>query len=287
MARGITRGVIREAFQKLGGATDDIVRQVDNIADSANMMANPRRAFTEMVDEFGGIKYGDNFVMRETSPYGSRAPMYTGQNFTMKRLRPDDVEVIPPRRDMSGDIYALPGPTSTGRGGVPLLEDRGTGFIHRDFETGFTMETRQVPAVRSTNGSLSTTGGPTMADRARNAHIDADIDARMGNIDANNAKDARQRLYEEKMSRKGYHSDGSKMKFFERRQANKHWKRQDLMNSTWDEVDLELSGRNASSGIDWDGISTFAKENQLVTASAIAGTGLLGGGIAIGLLDND
>lgn len=308
MAKGISRGVIKEAIQKLGGASDDIVRSVDGIAESANMLSNPRKAFNSMIDEFGGIKYGDGFTMRRPNPYASDAPIYTGTEGRMvQRLRPEDVDVIPPSWNRSGadfqapairqrgDLVYNPGTDFT-MGGGSGVEYTGQNFtMGRGSDTVYTGPVKGGTGIVPVNGGVqSNTGLATRRlnnadDLARDAHINADIDSRMNAMDSANAADRARTKKEKYMKRHLYEHnrmnlDGSKMSFSERRAAKRMYHREDAMEAADKWAEMQIARENAEAGPGFfDGIGQWAKDNQLLAAGAIAGTAI----VASSILDDD
>ena len=306
MARGITKGVIKEAINKLGGAADNMVKNtIDDFAEAASKFAgdmgtNPRKAFTQMVDDFGGIKYGDNFVARNSNLYGSNAPVYSGeQNFIMKkkpiRLSADDVEVIPPSWNRNsadfqapavrqrGDLVYDPGTNFTmGAGSGPeytgqnFTMGRGSDPVY----TGPTKGTTELATVNSNTG-LAQRRLDNTADIARDAYIDQDITSRMNNIDAASQARAQQKATDAKraefLGRNGRREDGSRMGFFERRDAKKYYQNQDWLNNAdrYANGEIDINGiakNNAESGSGWfDGIPNWAKFGGVAVAGGIAG----------------
>lgn len=297
MARGITKGIIKEAINKLGGSVDDAVRKtVDDFAETATKFAgdmgtSPRKAFSKMVDDFGGIKYGDNFVARNSNLYGSNAPTYTGKEFTMKkpvRLGPDDVEVIPPSWNRgaadfqapairpSAELSYNPGTKFTMGDGGPV-EYTGQNFTMGNGSdavyTGPMKGSTELATVNSNTG-LAQRRLDNTADMARDAYIDQDITARINDIDS--AAQARTKKAEF-LGRNGRRQDGSKMSFFERRNARKYYQNQDWLTNADryanGEVDINgLAKNNAESGAGlWDGIPGWAKLGGAAVAGGIAG----------------
>lgn len=295
MARGITKGVIKEAINKLGGSVDDAVRKtVDDFAETATKFAgdmgtNPRKAFNQMVDDFGDIKYGDNFVARNSNLYGNNAPVYSGeQNFVIKKLRPEDVEVIPPSWNRNGsdfqapavrqrgDLSYNPGTKFTMGDGGPV-EYTGQNFTMGNGSdavyTGPMKGSTELATVNSNTG-LAQRRLDNTADMARDAYIDQDITARINDIDS--AAQARAKKAEF-LGRNGRRQDGSKMSFFERRNARKYYQNQDWLTNADryanGEVDINgLAKNNAESGAGlWDGIPGWAKLGGAAVAGGIAG----------------
>lgn len=310
MARGITKGVIKEAINKLGGSVDDTVRKtVDDFAETATRFAgdmgtSPRKAFNQMVDDFGGIKYGDNFVTRNSNLYGSNAPIYTGGEFTMKkpvRLSPDDVEVIPPSWNRgaadfqapatrpSAELSYNPGTEFTMRDGGPV-EYTGQDFIMGSgtdpVYTGPTKGSTELATVNSNTG-LAQRRLDNTAGMAQDAYIDQDITNRMNNMDAASQASAQQRAADAKraefLGRNGRREDGSRMGFFERRNAQKYYQNQDWLANAdkYANGEIDINGiakNNAESGAGWwDGVPGRAK----LSGAAVAG------GIASAVLSND
>ena len=304
MARGITKGVIKEAINKLGGSVDDAVRKtVDNFAETATRFAgdmdtSPRKAFSQMVDDFGGIKYGDNFVARNSNLYGSNAPIYTGKEFTMKkpvRLGPDDVEVIPPSWNRGAADFQAPAT----RPSAELSYNPGTKFTMGDsgpveytgqnFTMGNSSDTvytgpmkgsTELATVNSNTG-LAQRRLDNTADMARDAYIDQDITSRMNNMDAASQARAQQKAADAKraefLGRNGRREDGSRMGFFERRNAKKYYQNQDWLTNADKyangEVDINgIAKNNAESGAGWwDGVTGWAKLGGAAVAGGIAG----------------
>lgn len=295
MARGITKGVIKEAINKLGGSVDDAVRKtVDDFAETATKFAgdmgtNPRKAFNQMVDDFGDIKYGDNFVARNSNLYGNNAPVYSGeQNFVIKKLRPEDVEVIPPSWNRNGadfqapavrqrgDLSYNPGTKFTMGDGGPV-EYTGQNFTMGNGSdavyTGPMKGSTELATVNSNTG-LAQRRLDNTADMARDAYIDQDITARINDIDS--AAQARTKKAEF-LGRNGRRQDGSKMSFFERRNARKYYQNQDWLTNADryanGEIDINgLAKNNAESGAGlWDGIPGWAKLGGAAVAGGIAG----------------
>lgn len=333
MAR-INEGIIREAINKLGGSLDDAVRKtVDDFAETATKFAgdmgtNPRKAFHKMVDDFGDIKYGDNFVARSSNLYGSNAPVYSGeQNFVIKKLRPEDVEVIPPSWNRGGADFQAPAIRQKGELYSPgtdftLVDTPGTDFqLVEPFQppaarpnaelsynpgTKFTMEGGSGPEYTGQNftmgaGSDTVYTGPmkgstelatvnsntglaqrrldNTADMARDAYIEQDVTKRMNKMDADAQAKAKRAEF---LGRNGRRQDGSRMSFFERRNAKKYYQNQDWLSNADKyangEVDINgLATRNSRTGAgDGSGIAGFVHDNQLVVAAGIAGTALVG-----------
>ena len=289
MARGITKGVIKEAIKKLGGVNDNVMREINNIADVADMLPTPRKSFNKMIDDFGGIKYGDGFTMRRTSPYASDAPVYSGeQNFVIKRLRPEDVEVIPPSWNRSGADFQAPAI----RPSAELSYNPGTDFVMGDRNgpeyTGqnFTMGGGTDPvytgpmkgstelATVNSNTGLAQRRLDNTADIARDAYIDQDITARMNKMDTDAQARAKKAEF---LGRNGRRQDGSRMSFFERRNAKKYYQNQDWLTNADKyangEVDINgLAKNNAESGAGWwDGVPEWAKLGGAAVAGGIAG----------------
>lgn len=222
MAKRISDGLIKEALQKLGSESgDDIAKAVNNIADSAQKLDNPRKGFTKMIEEFGGIKKGDGFTMRKTSPWASDAPVFGGdQNFVLKRRVP------------RGSNDGVP---NAGHG--PYSSDNIDGKFN-------------APAVVS--------NGPTAEDLGRQA--------------SERQRTYRDR-YNENLGRNGRREDGSKMGWFERRNAKKHWENVDYMrnaDSVASNPDMDVA-QGVLNNSESDGISGFAKGAGLVVAGGIAG----------------
>lgn len=302
MARGITKGVIKEAINKLGGSVDDAVRKtVDDFAETATKFAgdmgtNPRKAFNQMVDDFGDIKYGDNFVARNSNLYGNNAPVYSGeQNFVIKKLRPEDVEVIPPSWNRNGADFQAPAVRQRGdlsyNPGTKFTMDGGTGpeYTGQNFTMGRGSDTvytgpmkgsTELATVNSNTG-LAQRRLDNTADMARDAYIDQDITARMNNMDAASQARAQQKAADAKraefLGRNGRREDGSRMGFFERRNAKKYYQNQDWLTNADKyangEVDINgIAKNNAESGAGWwDGVPGWAKLGGAAVAGGIAG----------------
>lgn len=251
MARGITKGVIKEAINKLGSSVDDAVRKtVDDFAETATKFAgdmgtSPRKAFNQMVDDFGGIKYGDNFVARNSNLYGSNAPTYTGTKFTMGDGGPVEY---------TGQNFTM---------------GNGSDAVY----TGPMKGSTELATVNSNTG-LAQRRLDNTADMARDAYIDQDITARINDIDS--AAQARTKKAEF-LGRNGRRQDGSKMSFFERRNARKYYQNQDWLTNADryanGEIDINgLAKNNAESGAGlWDGIPGWAKLGGAAVAGGIAG----------------
>lgn len=309
MARGITKGVIKEAFRTLGTTAQkasgelsdqiyDLSRTARTFADSAG--TSPRKMFGELVDDFGGVvrKDGTNgFVARRADLYGSGAPVYSGeQNFVIKKLRPEDVEVIPPSWNRSGADFQAPAIRSSGdivkapgtdfvMGGGSGPEYTGTNFRMAGgtdtVYTGPVKGSTELSTVSSNTG-LAQRRLDNTADMARDAYIEQDITSRINNMDAAAQARAQQKAADAKraefLGRNGRREDGSRMGFFERRNAKKYYQNQDWLTNADKyangEVDINgIAKNNAESGAGWfDGIPDWVKIGGAAVAGGIAGS---------------
>lgn len=275
MARGISPGVIKEAIQKLGADLTDEV--IDTFKGAANALPNPRKAFNQMVDDFGGIKYGDGWTARDVSPYSS-APMYNGdQNFILRRLKPEEVEVIPP------SPFAAPVPYSSGNVPAPYVS-RGPNFSFGG------------------NGMPTPNGRPPLKTKTIN-NTDGTYSWRKQNLPAVVSRDYTNEagdIYEKAkdyMNNQGYNYDGSKMSWKEKmkyaKQKSKRARqeraenkaeakvqkaqskidsmKEDAFRYANGEIDIDGVPLKSSLGEDIDGIPDWAKTAGLVAAGVVVG----------------
>lgn len=296
MARGITKGVIKEAINKLGGSFDDTVRKtVDDFAETASKFAgdmgtNPRKAFNQIVDDFGDIKYGDNFVARNSNLYGSNAPVYSGeQNFVIKKLRPEDIEVMPsswnrgsadfqaPAIRQRGDLSYNPGTKFTMGGGT------GPEYTGQNFTMGRGTDPVYTGPVKGSTELSTVSSNTGLAQRRLDNTADMARDAsRINNMDTASQARAQQKAADAKraefLGRNGRRKDGSRMGFFERRNAKKYYQNQDWLTNADryanGEVDINgIAKNNAESGTGWfDGIPDWIKMGGAAVAGGIAGS---------------
>lgn len=298
MAR-INEGIIREAINKLGGSLDDAVRKtVDDFAETATRFAgdmgtNPRKAFHKMVDDFGDIKYGDNFVARSSNLYGNNAPVVRqkgelynpGTDFTLVDTPGTDFKLVepfqPPAARPNAELSYNPGTKFTMEGGSGP-EYTGQNFtMSAGSDTVYTgpMKGSTELATVNSNTGLAQRRLDNTADMARDAYVEQDITSRMNKMDADAQAKAKRAEF---LGRNGRRQDGSRMSFFERRNAKKYYQNQDWLSNADKyangEVDINgLATRNSRTGAgDGSGIAGFVHDNQLVVAAGIAGTALVG-----------
>lgn len=258
MAKRISGGMIKEALRKLGSEIDGIVK-------------------------------GDGFTMRKTNPWASDAPVFGGdQNFVLKRgnngkplerLRPEDVEVLPPIQNAS-DAYFQP-PAIRPNSAVATVES-GTTEVGEWAGRDFTMQGEPAPTRRAPRGSND--GVPNAGHGAYSSdNIDGNFNAPAVVSNGPTAEDLgrqaseRQRAYRdrynENLSRNGRREDGSKMGWFERRNAKKHWENVDYMrnaDSVASNPDMDVA-QGVLNNSESDGISGFTKGAGLLVAGGIAG----------------
>ena len=136
-------------------------------------------------------------------------------------------------------------------------------------------------ATVNSNTGLAQRRLDNTADMARDAYIDQDITSRMNNMDAASQARAQQKAADAKraefLGRNGRREDGSRMGFFERRNAKKYYQNQDWLTNADKyangEVDINgIAKNNAESGAGWwDGVPGWAKLGGAAVAGGIAG----------------